>query len=322
MFIIYLISVFTVSKACNPLHDKNCFVQNQALGEDLVGFEFKYFKTQGDVQANHGVSQEIIMKLNERFQNPMIESNFYILYGKVECEILASSGQGIISSFYLQSNDLDEIDIAELFGGNPYEFQSNFFIKGNTTTWDRGGYHQIRNPLQYFNKYTVEWTPTEIKWWCNDILVRTLENSNTYGIPRSPMAVKLSLWAGGDESNQPGTILWAGGKCDYKEMPYMMKVRNLRVSDYSSGTVYSYGYEEGQWKELESDGLIGGRNPQVREDSLKDNDDNLHRDINRQKSQTNKPRGQIECTENESSNNLYQLSIYFCIEVFIILCWL
>lgn len=245
---------------CNPLHDLDCFVQNQALGRDVEAFETHLFKLMGDIKLTEGdTGTNVQMSLNKRFDNPMASSDFYILYGKVECEIKASSGQGIISSFYLQSDDLDEIDIAELFGGNNYQFQSNFFIKGNTTTWDRGGYHEIRNPIDFYNKYTVEWTPQAIKWWCNDQLIRVLEENNDYGIPKSPMAIKLSLWAGGDPSNAEGTILWAGGLSDYKEFPYIMNFRNLKVSDYSSGQVYSYGHKDGKWYGLESDGVIGGR---------------------------------------------------------------
>ena len=48
------------------------------------------------------------------------------MYGKVEAEIKGAAGKGIISSFYLQSDDLDEIDVVEIFGSDPYEFQTNF----------------------------------------------------------------------------------------------------------------------------------------------------------------------------------------------------
>ncbi|CAH6723041.1 extracellular glycosidase Crh11p [[Candida] jaroonii] len=265
MYCFWYLGLLRAILGCNPLQEVDCFVQNQALGRDIERFESKSFKLTGDVDITEEDSPEfkganVKMSLNQRFDNPMASSEFYILYGKVECDIKASPGQGIISSFYLQSDDLDEIDIAELFGGNTYQFQSNFFIKGNTTTWDRGGYHEIRNPIEFYNRYTVEWTPESIKWWCNEQLIRVLEKDNDYGIPRSPMAIKLSLWAGGDPSNAEGTILWAGGLSDYREFPYVMNFRNLKVSDYSSGRIYSYGHKDGIWHGLSSDGVIGGRN--------------------------------------------------------------
>lgn len=243
--------------ACNPWQDYNCVVSNTALSAAISGIPPEYYQDRGDVSW---LPHETDLTIHKRLDNPTIESKFSILYGKVECSILASHGKGIISSFYLQSDDLDEIDIAEIFGENPFEYQTNFFIKGNTTTYDRGIYHPITNPLVEFNKYGVEWTPNTISWLFNDHIVRKVDRKNKYGIPKSPMVVKLSLWAGGDYGNHEGTIAWAGGLSDYKNMPYTMRVKDFYVSDYSSGRVYVYGNEEGEWRELESvGGEVGGR---------------------------------------------------------------
>lgn len=243
--------------SCNPLIDEQCLVSNVALNSELTGLDLVNYKISGDVKM---VGDGYEMVINKRYENPIIESRFSILYGKVECDIKAASGLGIISSFYLQSDDLDEIDVAEVFGNNVYEFQTNFFIKGNTTTWDRGAYHPLPNPLENFNRYTMEWTPDVIKWFINDQLVRTLDSSNKYGIPKSPMKVKLSLWAGGDPGNSKGTIDWAGAISNYIGLPYTMKIRNLYASDYSNGTYYVYGHSKGEWVNLSCiEGVVGGR---------------------------------------------------------------
>lgn len=258
MLILYFI-LAKVIWSCNPLTNEKCLVLNRALNSELRGIDLVNYKVSGNVRFNK-ISEVWEMVLSKRFENPLIESTFSILYGKVECEMKAASGLGIISSFYLQSDDLDEIDVAEVFGNNIYEFQSNFFMKGNTTTWDRGEYHHLPNPLENFNKYTMEWTPHAIKWFINDQLVRTLDENNKYGIPKSPMQVKLSLWAGGDPDNSKGTIAWAGAISDYVGLPYIMLVKSLYVNDYSSGKYYTYGHEKGDWVKLNSvDGQIGGR---------------------------------------------------------------
>lgn len=57
----------------------------------------------------------------------------------------AAAGAGIVSAFILQSDDLDEIDW-EWLGGDTTEVQSNYFSKGNTTTYDRGATHPVANP--------------------------------------------------------------------------------------------------------------------------------------------------------------------------------
>lgn len=249
--LIIFLTLQVLVQGCNPLKDPGCFVQNTALARNLDSIDPETFNFYGNITKT---PTEIHLTLQKQYDNPRIESKFSILYGKVECDIMAAKGQGIITSFYLQSDDLDEIDIAEVFGGNPYEFQSNFFIKGNTTTWDRGGYHPLPNPLENFNKYTVEWTPEEIIWFINGEPVRKLPRANPYGVPHLPMGVKFSLWAGGDRGNAEGTILWAGGVTDYHQLPYVMRVRNLAVQDYSTGRYYSYGHRDGEWVGLHSEG--------------------------------------------------------------------
>ena len=56
-------------------------------------------------------------------------SNNYILFGHVDVKMKIAPGQGIVSAFVLQSDDLDEIDW-EFLGGSPTQGQSNYFTKG------------------------------------------------------------------------------------------------------------------------------------------------------------------------------------------------
>ncbi|KJZ79045.1 hypothetical protein HIM_01818 [Hirsutella minnesotensis 3608] len=90
---------------------------------------------------------------------PQLGSLFYIMFGRVEITIKAAPGAGIVSSLVLESDDLDEIDV-EWLGSNPDEVQSNYFGKGQTTTYNRGQFHgdPARNAPG-----TVEWArgPTD-----------------------------------------------------------------------------------------------------------------------------------------------------------------
>lgn len=161
---------------------------------------------------------------------------------------------GIISSFYLQSDDLDEIDVVEIFGSDPYEFQTNFFIKGNVSNYDRGKYHQMHpSPLSGFHKYGLEWTPDLITWFLDDKPVRMLGRKNRHGMPCSPMFLKFSLWSA--DENDEGTIAWAGGVASFSEAPFSMHVKNLHIQDYSTGLSYNYGrLRNGKWLDLSSEG--------------------------------------------------------------------
>ncbi|KAG7660906.1 uncharacterized protein J8A68_005581 [[Candida] subhashii] len=242
---------------CNPLLDKQCLVTNEALRSSIFeSFTMgtKYFAITSCRRGVKFDSNGMSLTLSKPFDNPSLVSSFYIMYGKVEADIKGAKGKGIISSFYLQSDDLDEIDIAEIFGGDPYEFQTNYFIKGNVSNYDRGKYHQLPgSPLDKFYRYGVEWTPDNIILTIDGKIVRSINSKNKYGFPSSPMSLKFSLWAGGDASNNAGTIAWAGGKTDYSKAPFMMLVKNVKVADYSTGESYTYGnLPGGKWVDLQA----------------------------------------------------------------------
>lgn len=259
-----------VPPPCNPLLDPSCLAQNRALG---ACFHHRFSQPLDQFIATTCPSgldyskEGLTLTLKERFDNPSLTSSFYILHGKVEAEISASKGRGVISSFYLHSDDLDEIDIAEIFGGDPFEFQSNFFVKGNTTTYDRGGYHTMTiSPIGNYHKYAVEWTPEKVEWYLNGARVRVLKRDDPQGMPSSPMRLTFSLWAGGDPSNKEGTILWAGGSTNYAELPFQMHVRHVSVCDYSLGKEYVYGNRMGEWITVETPNDEGNERESRRED--------------------------------------------------------
>ncbi|CUM54540.1 unnamed protein product [Debaryomyces fabryi] len=190
-----------------------------------------------------------------------MKSKFYIMFGRVEVHMKAANGTGIVSDFYLQSDDLDEIDI-EFLGGDDTQFQSNYFSKGDTSTYDRGEYHTVLgdSPQTGFHNYTIDWTEEECIWYLDGDAVRTLKNSSSEGYPQTPMYLMMGAWAGGDPSNAAGTIEWAGGETDYTEAPFSMTIKSLVVSDYSTGKEYSYDDQSGDWTSIKAkDGEINGR---------------------------------------------------------------
>lgn len=259
--------ISSVIAVCNPLTSGDCD-PNPALAssfkEDFTS-KSKYFdelKSKGLSYGDEGIS----FSLKDRFDNPSIKSNFYMMFGKVEVVMKAAPGQGVVSSFYLQSDDLDEIDI-EFFGGDKTQVQSNFFAKGDTTTYTRGGYHNTPgDPTDEFMTYTVDWTEDQLSWAVNGDVVRTLKPDDPEGYPQSPMALYAGIWAGGDPSNPQGTIEWAGGETTYGPT-YTMVIKSLVVTDYSTGKAYKYSDQSGDWESIELiDGQINGRKSQGQEE--------------------------------------------------------
>ena len=178
------------------------------------------------------------------------------MFGKVEITMKAAPGAGIVSTLVLQSDDLDEIDM-EWLGADSTEVQTNYFGKGQVTTFNRGAFNPAPNNQGEFVTYTVEWTSEQITWSVGNSIVRVLTpaTADADQYPQTPMQIKFGAWSGGDPSNAPGTIQWARGPTDYADGPFTMVVQSLSVTDYSTGTQYKYGDTSGTWESIQA---VGG----------------------------------------------------------------
>lgn len=221
-----------------------CFAQNKALPSSLLvsltepNPMFDISDSCPQVCFGSGGTQ---LEISKRFDNPQIHSAGYLLYGTVEADIKAAPGTGIILSFYLQSDDKDEIDIAEIFGNNHLLYQTNYFSKGDVSTNGKGIYIGLESsPLYNFHRYGVTWSPEEITWTVDGEILRRVKKEADEGFPSSPMMVKFSLWVGGDPSNEPGTVTWAGGVTDFAEAPFKMLVRNISIVNDRVAEEYTY----------------------------------------------------------------------------------
>lgn len=162
------------------------------------------FKEVGKVEyGSDGAS----FSVSQRGDAPLLQSNWYIMFGKVEMTLKAAPGTGIVSSAVLQSDDLDEIDW-EWLGANNNQVQSNYFGKGNTGSFSRGAFHDDPGNHDGFKTYTIDWTSKQIVWQIDGKTVRAItpDSAETDQYPQSPMMVKVGIWAGGDPGNAQGTI--------------------------------------------------------------------------------------------------------------------
>lgn len=261
-------SASSTSTSCNPLKTTGCSPDPAlatSFAEDFKEKSERFPYQSGGGNVTYG-SEGVAMSLVKRYDNPALKSDFYIMYGKVEVELKAAPDTGVVSSFYLQSDDLDELDI-EWIGSDNTQFQSNFFSKGNTTSYDRGAFHTVASPVDEFHNYTLDWAMDKTTWALDGTVVRTLDNSSSEGYPQTPMFIKFGIWAGGDPSNAAGTIEWAGGEIDYTQAPFTMYVKRVVVTDYSTGTEYSYSGQSGSWESIVAkDGSVNGREEQADED--------------------------------------------------------
>lgn len=256
------------TSSCNPLSSTSCSADKALATSFIEDFteESDYFSAVSFPDRINYTSEGASLTLAERFDNPALKSNFYIMFGKLQVTFKAAPGRGVVSSFYLQSDDLDEIDL-EWIGSDITEVQTNYFSKGNTSTYDRGSFHPVSSPQTEYHNYTIDWTESALTWYIDGVSIRTISSDVSSGYPQTPMYIVTGIWAGGDPSNAAGTIEWAGGLVDYSEAPFTMHVKDMIVSDYSTGSEYSYSDQSGTWESITAvDGAVNGRITEAQEE--------------------------------------------------------
>ncbi|KAI5245438.1 hypothetical protein E4T43_03062 [Aureobasidium subglaciale] len=191
--------------------------------------------------------------INGKNQAPTISSNFYIFFGRVDVTMQAAPGTGIVSSMVLQSEDLDEIDW-EWLGGDTTQAQTNYFGKGNTTSYDRGTYQSVSSPQTVMHTYSFDWTKDKVDWLIDGQIVRTLKYADAVGgknFPQTPMRLKLGNWIAGDpDTNAKGTIEWAGGETDFSKAPFTMYVKTVSVTNYNPAKEYQWSDRSGSYESI------------------------------------------------------------------------
>ncbi|KAK7418030.1 hypothetical protein QQX98_004169 [Neonectria punicea] len=245
---------------CNPLK-KTC-PPNAALGKekvscDLTKGECDFFKTLPGTDIKYD-KKGAHFTIEKETNAPTVASKKFLFFGRIDVEMQAAEGQGIVTSIVLQSDDLDEIDW-EWLGGDTQKVQTNYFSKGDTTVYDRGAFHDVSDPLTTYHKYSIEWTKDAVNWLIDDNVVRTLKASSVKGFPETPMQVKLGTWCAGGKDTPKGTVDWAGGYTDFSKSPFIAYYKSISVVDYAGGSdatnknvkEYVWGDNSGDWESIE-----------------------------------------------------------------------
>ncbi|KAL4919188.1 concanavalin A-like lectin/glucanase domain-containing protein [Aspergillus aurantiobrunneus] len=180
--------------------------------------------------------------INEQGDAPTIETDFYIFFGYLEVVMRAANGTGIVSTAILESDDLDEVDWEQVSTFNN-QIQTNYFGKGNTTSYDRATTVSVSSPTETFHRYGIRWTAEKTEWYVDGTLVRTLNYADAVdgtNYPQTPMRVRIGIWAGGDPDNSEGTISWAGGETDYTQAPFTMYIQSVSIVNYNPADSYTW----------------------------------------------------------------------------------
>ncbi|EKG17093.1 Glycoside hydrolase family 16 [Macrophomina phaseolina MS6] len=190
--------------------------------------------------------------INKDTDAPTMHTEFYTFFGYYEVEMKAAPGTGVVSSIVLESDDLDEVDW-EFLGGNNTSVQSNYFGKGNTTSYDRGAYHEVDTPVDTWHKYAFRWTNASMEWIIDGTTVRTLEYADALGgknYPQTPARLSLGVWSAGTKKQNYWTVQWAGGYTDFDEAPFTMYVRNVKIINYNPAKLYNWTDTTGSFESI------------------------------------------------------------------------
>ncbi|KAF6803125.1 glycosyl hydrolase family 16 protein [Colletotrichum musicola] len=262
---------------CNPVKGATC-PANPAFGGE-ANYDFRGAKSIGDLESFFIVDDGIKynpkvmsfsedtgaqMTIFEEANAPTLTSKNYIFFGKVEVELQAAPGRGIVTSIVLQSDALDEIDW-EFVGADQTHVQTNFYALG-INDYTRARYYEVPfNPMYSFNTYTIEWTKESIIFSIDGKEYRTATPAEG-NYPQTPMQLKLGTWVGGKGPNQ-GTIDWAGGLAEWDKAPFAGFYRSVKVWDYAGGDkagAVSYEYNQGSdgtWQSIRVNGA--GQQPNI-----------------------------------------------------------
>ncbi|KAJ5598472.1 Concanavalin A-like lectin/glucanase subgroup [Penicillium hordei] len=245
---------------CNPMK-KTC-PANPGITESRHSFDFtqssgldKWTTTAGNVKTGSNGAE---FTVNKKGDAPTIKTDFYIFFGEVSVTMKAAPGTGIVSCIVLESDDLDEIDW-EAVGGDTTQIESNYFGKGDTTTYDRAIWHPVSTPQETFHTYKVTWTKEATTWSVDGKVLRTLSFKDAQSgtkYPQTPMNVRIGVWAGGDPSNAKGTIEWAGGETDYSKVPFTMYVKDVTIVNYNPAESYTWSDQTGSYESIKLAGHV------------------------------------------------------------------
>jgi beta-glucanase (GH16 family) len=223
---------------------------------DFTKGENDFFTAATGTSVTYDPSLGAVFTINKETEAPTFTSTGYIFFGRVDVVARASVGTGVVTSFVLQSDDLDEIDW-EWLGGDDTQVQTNYFSKGDTTTYDRGGFSGVGSPQADFHTYTIDWTPEKLDWIIDGKVVRTLTYADAKGgstYPQTPMQIKLGTWVAGRKDAPEGTVQWAGGYTDFSKAPFNGYYKSVTVQDYMNGAKsagsYVYGDNTGTYQSI------------------------------------------------------------------------
>jgi beta-glucanase (GH16 family) len=187
------------------------------------------------------------------------------IYGKVEARIKLPEGQGLWPAFWmLGSNmasvgwpDCGEIDIMEHINSSEDIYGTAHWNAHDGVQYQSYG-GQTKIDVTKYHNYSVEWSPSSIKWFVDDTMYKEFDITNSVNGTASfhkPFFILLNMAVGGNWPKNPDSST---------EFPAKMYVDYVRVynqhnddsSKIKARNVWLKDESTGYWSYLDSDGKM------------------------------------------------------------------
>lgn len=201
----------------------------------------------GFLDFDAGPQPALMLTMPPETTGSLLSSARSFLYGRVAVTMKAAPGQGVVSAMVLMSAVKDEVDF-EILGGDPEFAQSNYYYQGELVHTRMTKARIQPDSCSEFHTYEFDWNENRIHWLIDGAIVRTLRREDTYDpvlnihkYPQTPMRLEVAIWPGGVPSNNPGTIMWAGGLIDWvnaaaivNDGRFQLAVKQVTITPYAN----------------------------------------------------------------------------------------
>ncbi|RRN64290.1 glycosyl hydrolase family protein [Caulobacter sp. 602-1] len=164
-----------------------------------------------------------------QFSAGALSSHAEHCFGRFEATFQASNAPGVVTGFFLHRNSPhQEIDI-EIAGNLPNRLLVNVFYNpgGPGAKFDYGyrgspSYIELGfDASKGLHRYAIEWTPSEIRWFVDDLLVHRRVLWDPTPIPHLPMKLHFNTW--------PSRASQLAGRLNTRRLPAMAQVQSIRA---------------------------------------------------------------------------------------------
>lgn len=217
----------SLSEKFTPLDDSHWVLLSDTFPSNLARFMSGNFSL-----SSRNSARLIVRKEPTPFRDytaASIGSRHSHLYGRFEAGIKAAKGPGLVTGLFLHRNTpRQEIDI-EILGKDTTKMLVNVFYNpgsdgANFDYGYRGTPVLIElgfDAAKEFHRYSIDWSPTSIRWSIDGRLVHERASWNPTPIPNLPMQFYISLW--------PSRSKELAGKLSDDELPAQSEVRVINL---------------------------------------------------------------------------------------------